>query len=464
MSGVNPTGIPYDGQASIALGPNQTMAVVWSGLTGTNTRPSGDIFLQLSDSDGSKAPVQLTQDVPADSAPQAAFDKNGRLVIAWQRNPSTNLPADISGLTPFAKGFEIAYAIFDPKTTNVLSTGLMTTNSDFDFSPDLFASEQGDVMLAWQRTDGESLSGSAEHPLSLHSALWNGTSWGPTETVITNLTGTYGWSGALASPNEAAIAICLDLDSLMATDKDREIGLILRTNGVWMPLQRLTTNNLPDVGPQLTYLPDHRLALGWLQGDQVIGLAGDMKAAPRTWIRPNDLLGQGFLQAQLIANGTNLFAVWPCARDLYALRIPLDDAAPLDPAPQPLKFGQEDVETTFTARLLDDGSIRYGALSTEIIRGITPQLAPTSSVITETVTFVQPGTGPRIVSVTSPTNGKVLLSWESITGRVYVIQRSDNLTTWVDATEFTASANLSRIDTDASSTGNARFFRLLLKP
>ena len=462
-------GIPTDGQPRVCLGPNGLSATVWSGVTDGTSRAGGDIFLQIADQNGGQAPIRLTDDIAADKSPRVVFEKNGRVVVAWQRNPTDNPEMMTNQVETFARGFELAYAIVDLLQTNIVASGVLTTNTDVDFGPALQANAAGEVMLCWERTRTLSLVGTPDDPAALYACFWNGTNWSQPEAVVTNLTGLYGWRSAMASPDLAALAYTLDQDGSFTNANDQEVFLVRRENGVWREPRRLTTNEAPDRSPQPTYLQDGRLAVGWLSDNKVIGLVGDLTAQPSTWIEPNDFLNLNFCRAELVARGNRLLAVWPAANDLYAVEVPIARRAllatlPSSGQPKSLRFNQDDVETAFAAELDDAGSLRYAAIVAPILPGSLPELGPTATLLAETIRFGATNTtAPRILAFTPPAGGQARLTWESVPGSTYVLQQSTDLLTWTDVAEVTATAATATSGVNLPANSDTRFFRLKVK-
>jgi hypothetical protein len=461
-------GLPTDGQARIALGPDGQTVTVWSGLTGGNTRPSGDIFLQLTDASGRHPPLLLTQDAAADQSPRAAFDRHGRVVVVWQRNPSTLTAPGTNQIAEFASGFEIAYALVDPAASSQIAGGLLTTNTSFDFGPGLEVNSAGDLLLTWGQSRSLFMGGDDEDPVSICARVWDGTAWSAPEIVVDSLRGVYGWRGALAANGDATVAFTLDQDLLFDTAADRELVVVQRTKGTWGQPRQLTANTLADSCPALTYLPDGKLALGWLSGGQVVGTIGDLSRAPQVWINTNDFLGLSFSRATLLARGTRLFALWPAASDLYTVEIPT--SSPLDfsypSEPQVLRPDTTDVETAFAARLDETGALYYAAIAAAVETrpdGL-PTMGATSNFRAETIRFDAPTVVRPRIRVAGPlVAGRARVAWESVVGATYVLERSQNLRDWTSVQELMATTTDSGLDVDVPSAPNAHFFRLRVR-
>jgi hypothetical protein len=362
----------------------------------------------------------------------------------------------------FAQGYEVAYAIVDATRAGIVASGVLTTNTAIDFGPALAVSASGDVMLCWERTKTLSILGEAGNPAAILSCFWNGTNWSQPQTLVANLTGLYGWRAAAFSPNRAAVAYTLDQDGDLEGANDQEVYLVQCENGVWGGPRRLTNNNQADNSPQLAYLADGRLAVGWLNGGRVSGLIGDLDAAPRVWIEANDFLGLNFCRAELARRDNRLFAIWPAASDLYAIEIPL--SGPPSGRPQVLREDPGDVETAFAAEVDAEGNLRYAAIVTPVLPLRLPELAPLSGVRSETFRFgAVNAVAPRILAFAPPTGGKARITWASAVGSGYVLQQSTDLRAWTDVAELAATTVQSSLDVTIPANAGQIFFRLKTK-
>lgn len=454
--------LPRDGHPSITVGPAGWHALAWSEALG-HPRPSGEILLSLNDGSGWTSPINITDDGLANLAPDVAFDHQGRVIVAWQRNATPELPADLNQLSDIARGFEIAYAIVTATNGEIVASGTLTSNTELDFGPRLAVGGDGSVLLAWQRTSGDSFGGTPAAPASIWSSFLNGTTWDTPQLVAGNLIGIYGWRAALRTGQQGVLALTLAQGGVHTNAAMREIYAAPLTGGVWQPLVRVTVNSEPDWAPQVTYLPDGRLALGWLRNGNVWGLIGNLNTPAALWIQGNELIGPGFGHGRLLVDGGQLIALWPAANDLYFARVPITVAlhgpksgSPATPAL--LRRTPGEVESAFAAEPDGAGGLRLSSITASVVPGDIPSLESTSQLRTEAVPLAL--AAPRLIEVQPLAEGLVMLRWESVPGVIYSVQASEDLVRWDEVAEQTAAEAETSLVLPPFRVGPNLFYRL----
>jgi hypothetical protein len=260
--------------------------------------------------------------------------------------------------------------------------GRATDDAVMDFAPQLSRGSDGTVWLAWQRSPGTELAGSAAMPNHFLAARWGGEGWGAAETVGQNGVGVLFWASAAADADRVWLAADIDMDGNLATANDREIYIYRRTAAGWAAPAQLTNDTVIDTGPLLALTPAGLPALAWRHDDSVLGLVGDpANTPPQTWFAAGDgvspLLGAGRLLVG--ADGARVL-LWPDAaaegQDVWLARFNPTTQAWSQPGPL---FASPEQRRSLSAALLADGGLALGLVA-----------AP---VVSETVTFDGGATG-----------------------------------------------------------------------
>lgn len=305
VQGAHPGAAP-----ALAAGPQNRLAFAWVGEDAAQPRGAGfEVYLRLSDGGTWGETIRLTEDAAFDTAPAVAFDGQGRTLVAWVANPAGGLAEGAALDEAFVSGLEIAYAVVDPASGAVTSHGQLTSDTRLDYGVQLATDSEGGVWAAWQHSPANALVGTAAAPNALQAARWDGAAWGAAQTVDENLTGTLWWQLAAHDAATAMILADLDTDGDLATGNDREI-LALTWDGAAWASHQLTNNNQPDLAPRAAYTPEGAPLAAWLAGGQVVGVQGDLTAAPSVWLAEggSTALGQGRL---LAGPAGQLALLWP---------------------------------------------------------------------------------------------------------------------------------------------------------
>ena len=325
----------------------------------SHSRPqSNEIRLRLSDGHNWGAPIELTHDTRPDFNPQAAFDAQGHVVVAWLQNRLDNLPADSTLDDNFLQNLEIAYAVVDAKTGSLVSTGQLTKDSVLDFDPHLAAARDGTVWLAWQASPGLNAIGSAAAPNQLRAAAWDGKQWSAVETVTDKLANTLWWSLAAQDKQNALVAA----DTAAASSGSRDILIYQRAVGGWAPARQLTHGGADNIGPRAAYTPEGRPVLAWYSDQSIRGLAGDLNSAPSIWFTTTVDSGAALGAGSLLAGaGGQLALVWPGSApngpDVWLAHY--DPATQVWAGPAPV-FGDSSQEADLSAAVREDGTLLLG--------------------------------------------------------------------------------------------------------
>jgi subtilisin family serine protease len=75
-----------------------------------------------------------------------------------------------------------------------------------------------------------------------------------------------------------------------------------------------------------------------------------------------------------------------------------------------------------------------------------------------------PSSNLKILSAAVQTNGLVSFQWSAVPGRIYQVQASGDLKSWLPAAAWTAASSNAMVYTPTNSAGSARFFRVQVRP
>lgn len=233
-----------------------------------------------------QSPHHVTNDAQPDYNPVIVFDQNHHGVMLWERStvPPTITPSlDVT----FTRSLEIVAAHWDGTTWS--APVQLSTNGLMDSAPKLVRSRDGTVMALWQRGDGTSLVGTAAAPLSLIYSIWDGTTWQPPATALTNQQGVLWTALAANSATEAALLVAKAVPDQGTTGVELFYSTFDGVN--WRPLQQLTDNAMMDHVPTLAYDSSGSRHLVWRQGDQLLWLRDSWDATQAEVILPISTAG-----------------------------------------------------------------------------------------------------------------------------------------------------------------------------
>ncbi len=221
-------------------------------------------------------PAGVTNDTLLDFAPQAAVDKNGHVLLVWERNRNQQ-PADADLTATYTNGYEIVWSLWNGSAWSPITR--LTDNAVLDHAPVLAQGADGNLLLVWRENAAGELLGSAASDI-FFSTIWDGSGFQDVY-LVTSGTGILTVSPARYDANAMAIAYARDLDGDLTTDADQELYLQQWTGTAWGAAQRLTNDALSDRHPTFLYAADGSPRLVWLKGDQMVGLLGSLSGTPQ---------------------------------------------------------------------------------------------------------------------------------------------------------------------------------------
>ncbi|NMB89948.1 MAG: hypothetical protein GYA17_16440, partial [Chloroflexi bacterium] len=298
-------------QPELALGPDGQVAFVWVDELAQKPRQQAlEIAARIQTGGTWSEPVQISHDDALDFNPQAVFDRQGNLLVVWNTNSQVYAGEDVFFDEGFADHLEIAFALLDPASGEILNRGRLTEDGRLDYMPHLASGTDGAVWLAWQSSDHADLTGSREEPNLLLASEWNGKAWSPAVTISDDLQGTLFFQIAVDQDGKGMLVYDQDLDGDLNTGQDRELMLSQLNGRGWSKPERLTDNDRLDLAAQLAYDAGHQPVVAWVQGEQIVALQGDLQGQPQVWI--DQAVGANFSQARLLTfpNHQSLL-LWP---------------------------------------------------------------------------------------------------------------------------------------------------------
>ncbi|MBN2500307.1 MAG: hypothetical protein JXB38_06025, partial [Anaerolineales bacterium] len=277
----------WDASPVLAVGPKGRKALVWvSADASESMSTSAEIRARLNDGTDWGSGIDLTDNAAFDYSPAAAYDEKGNLVVAWLHHSG----AQAAELTEeFVQGFEIAYAILDGSSGEILENGTLTENEEMDFDPQLVADNQGGVWAFGQASPGATLTGTPDSPNHLMARHWNGSKWTDADLVTDELVGSLSLNVATDPDGGYAVIFDQDTDGDLETGTDREIALITGDKRSASSIHYLTENEVVDSAPLVACAPDGNLAVAWYSAGEIVGWWGDIYADTETFIAAADL-------------------------------------------------------------------------------------------------------------------------------------------------------------------------------
>ncbi len=343
----------------LVAGADGRLALVWNSVSASGAADA--VSLRLYDGAVWGNAITVSQAGRASFNPTAVFAAGGNLLVAWSEAQGA---PDPNGITEaFVRSLEIVWVEIDPGTGQVVHSGRLTTDSVMDFAPRLSAAADGTVWLAWQRSPGSNMAGTAAAPNWLQASRWTGSGWTTVEMAGQNGVGTLFWDIAAVDGDRVWLVADVDMDGDMGTAADREISVYKRTISGWATPYRLTNDSVIDSGPLLTLRPDGKPVLAWRHGDEVLGLIGDPTSTPpQTWFGSNAGVGPMLGSGRLLAGaGGKLVLLWPegteKGQDVWLSRY--DPNAKTWSQPGPL-FQSAEQRRSLSATLKPGGDILLG--------------------------------------------------------------------------------------------------------
>ncbi len=227
------------------------------------------------------APLRLTNDGQPDFAPTVAYAGHRGLLL-WERS---TLP---TGITPtlsitFTRSLEIAGRVWNGSAWSAPVT--LTANGLMDHAPRL-AIGGGAALALWQTNDGTDILGTPAHPLTLTTALWNGTAWNTPTPALAGLYDVLDVDAAIVSATLGTLVYVRDMDGVLSTTTDSELFYSTFNGATWSAPTRVTSDTVADTTPAVAYDPAGARHLLWLRDGQLVELRDSWNPAEARVILP----------------------------------------------------------------------------------------------------------------------------------------------------------------------------------
>jgi hypothetical protein len=164
------------------------------------------------------------------------------------------------------------------------------------------------------------------------------------------------------------------MDGDLESESDREIFLYRKLTADFGSAERLTDDAVADHAVHASFGPSGEPVIAWLRDEAVVGRSGEPLGALRTWVPASAGVGPAFARGRVAASSDMLVVAWPGASDIeYAAAEYPAVSAFGAPRPSASPPGIEtDLEIVRTAA----GELVFGSLTTSVIEGTPPELAP----------------------------------------------------------------------------------------
>jgi hypothetical protein len=265
---------PYAEPVFATSGTNH--AVMFVGYDPAKSVTQGnELWVSLCNAGSWSTPTPLTSDTHNDYAPTIAYTADGKLVAAWERVRASDFTSgDIEDLPP---QLEIAWAVYNPLTGIWSTPTFLTVNSVMDFSPVLAASPDGALALCWLKSPDGQLIGSTAQPLSVQTAVWQGTGFGAVTTHPYAFSNAFDFAFAYDG-EDIRMAFVQDSDGDLSTDADQLLYLSTCNGGSWSAPTAPFPAEGSTAGPSLLAMGPNRWELFWQQADNLLRMSN--------WVTP----------------------------------------------------------------------------------------------------------------------------------------------------------------------------------
>jgi hypothetical protein len=208
-------------------------------------------------------PIAVADDGTADFHPRILTLADGSAVAAWENEGK--LQPDTASVGDMETNLEISVAWFNPKTGTWLPAQQITTNSYIDRSPKLAGRSTNNVLLTWIANPENDANGSRTAPNQIWFAKWNGSVWSGPQVAGTVSNALVKYDLAYDGTN-ANLVMSLDTVDNSTNANGHELFRLACQNGTWGALTQLTSDQVPDDNPQMSFDPQGNTVLTWLKG------------------------------------------------------------------------------------------------------------------------------------------------------------------------------------------------------
>jgi len=267
---------PYAEPAVTGDGNKMAIAYVYNNPNVPELVRATDIYATYFNGTQFSTPAPILSDTRAEFAPTLAFDRNGKVLCAWERVKNEAFTGTGNGITDMAAmaaEMEIAYAVYDPATGAWSTPSALTDNDYLDFKPMLQRGADGSLLLVWQSNSGNLTTGSDASPTRIQSALWDADArqFGTPVQSSEGFVNAFDFSLAYKGPN-AVLAFAKDGDGDFSTTTDQEIRTASFEGTTWTSSSAVSSDTLQDTNPRIVYSATGNPDLVWRKGDTLVHL------------------------------------------------------------------------------------------------------------------------------------------------------------------------------------------------
>lgn len=301
---------PYAEPAFATHGTN--LAVIFVGYDPAKPVTQGnELWFSRLQNGSWSSPAVLTSDTHNDYAPSAAYTADGKLLVAWERVRTNNFTSgNIQDLPP---QLEIAWAVYDGASGVWSSPEFLTNDSSMDFAPVLARAPDGALALCWMKSPGGQLIGTSAQPLSLQTAIWQGSGFGTLATHPHAFSNAFDFSFAYDGQN-IKVAWIQDADDDLTTIEDQRLYLSNRDASGWDAPSAPFPGEGSAAGPSLIAMSTNRWELFWQQTSNLVRMS-NWDPAAHAIVRTNSA-GFGFANLRFSrGSGDRIMMYWVDLQD-----------------------------------------------------------------------------------------------------------------------------------------------------
>ena len=211
-------------------------------------------------------PIALADDGTADFHPRILTFADGSAVATWENEGK--LQPDTATVGDMETNLEISVAWLNPNTGTWLSVEQISTNDYLDRSPKLAGPGTNNVLLTWIANPANDVNGSSTAPNQIWFAKWNGSAWSAPQLAAIVSHALVKYDLAYDGTN-ANLVMSLDTVDNSTNANGHELFRLAYQNGTWGTLTQLTSDQLPDDNPQMSFDLQGNTVLTWLKGAEL---------------------------------------------------------------------------------------------------------------------------------------------------------------------------------------------------
>ena len=259
-------------------------------------------------------PVQVTDNIFVDFAPQLAFLDDTHVMAIWQQIKDSTIPDDATLTPEIGQAVELVYAIYDLTTNTWSAPTYLTNNTALDHRANLMVAQDGTLMVTWvQNTVGQLIGDSYAYD-QIKFATWNGSSWDVDDVTNSNISSLVSYDAALHTASQGVMVFSKGKYGDLTDMNELELFYTEWDGTTWSAPATLTSNNIVDESPSVNYTSLGEKRLIWLQENELMMLGDDWSLAPT----PTQIARDGYLLRNFetaVDNEDNIALIWSGVAD-----------------------------------------------------------------------------------------------------------------------------------------------------